>query len=180
MKKKLFKNMTKVGEKVGLNLQNKRTIRNLAISDEFEKELDVIKDLVLRCREKEVEMNNIYSEAKTLSNKFIEKYSEYNPIIGDYSSYVDKSLTANQLLLILSEESNMEPHKLKERIKGMVHNSQTIDPIEDNNEMLIKKYENFLNKVELIESREHISERNTLSKDIYLINDKLRDTLNNA
>ena len=172
--------MTKVGEKVGLNLQNKRTIRNLAISDEFEKELDVIKDLVLRCREKEVEMNNIYSEAKTLSNKFIEKYSEYNPIIGDYSSYVDKSLTANQLLLILSEESNMEPHKLKERIKGMVHNSQTIDPIEDNNEMLIKKYENFLNKVELIESREHISERNTLSKDIYLINDKLRDTLNNA
>ncbi|RKF63993.1 hypothetical protein OnM2_021019 [Erysiphe neolycopersici] len=71
MKKNQFKNISVLGKKVGLNfnLQNKRTIRNLSTSDEFEKELNEIKELEKRRIEKMDEMNKIDSEAQTLSNK---------------------------------------------------------------------------------------------------------------
>lgn len=178
MKKNQFKNISVLGKKVGLNfyLQNKRTIRNLSTCDEFEKELNEIKELEKRRIEKRDEMNKIDSEAQTLSNKFIEKYSEYKPIIGEYSSYVDKSLTADQLLFILWQEKDrfISRHELKKRIKGWVHESEIIDPIVDKNVKLMEEYGKYLDKVELIEGVPNSwAQCNMLLQDRYLIKDKL-------
>lgn len=185
MKKNQFKNISVLGKKVGLNfnLQNKRTIRNLSTSDEFEKELNEIKELEKRRIEKRDEMNKIDSEAQTLSNKFIEKYSEYKPIIGEYSSYVDKSLTAKQLLFILSVEKDrfISRHELKKRIKGWVHEGEIIDPIVDKNVKLMEEYGKYLDKVELIEGVQNSwAQCNMLLQDRYLIKDKLENFLSIA
>lgn len=185
MKKNQFKNISVLGKKVGLNfnLQNKRTIRNLSTCDEFEKELNEIKELEKRRIEKRDEMNKIDSEAQTLSNKFIEKYSEYKPIIGEYSSYVDKSFTAKQLLFILSVEKDrfISRHELKKRIKGWVHEGEIIDPIVDKNVKLMEEYGKYLDKVELIEGVQNSwAQCNMLLQDRYLIKDKLENFLSIA
>ena len=183
--KNQFKNISVLGKKVGLNfnLQNKRTIRNLSTSDEFENELNEIKELVKRGIEKRDEMNKIDSEAQTLSNKFIEKYSEYKAIIGEYSSYVDKSLTPQKLLHILEEDKEPYriPHELKESISRWVHDSQIIDPIVDKNVQLMEEYGQLIERVELIEGAgASWADCNMLLQDRYLIKDNLRDLLYNA
>jgi hypothetical protein len=188
----LYKNITVFGNKImnkdtSANQDDPRSLTHssdyvlnydssLFNKEEFDKELNEIKRLVSRNRDLRNECYQLEKESNELVEKFIEKHSEFKPIIGKYSTYVNKSINANQFMSIV-ESQNLLPEELAMRIRLLTRDSRTINHNVDKNVKLMEEYGEMLGKIDSVEV---YSESNVLLPNQYLIEDEFRNLLNNA
>jgi len=145
---------------------------NLFMKEEVANDLNEITRLVGRIRDLRNESNKLEKESNELVEKFIEKHSEFKPVIGKYSSYIDTSINPIILLDIIKAENDLFLSSiLLDKNKSLTKDSKTIDPYVDRN---IKTMEYYGELIEKFYSIEYYSECNLLLTNQYLITDDFR------
>lgn len=154
-----------------------RTKTRLGINyDRFENDLKEMKELASRRKAQQIEKEKIDQESYERSKKFIENYSEYEPVIGDYTSYLDNTMTPDQLMAILERQSNVPEPQLRNIILSRINDSRTRDKDYYKTLKMIHEYGQLLSDVDSVE----MTSESVLLDNQHLITKEFSDLLRNA
>lgn len=159
-----------------LEIENKTKTRLGTNYDRFNNDLKEIQELSSRRKAIQIEKEKIDQECYEHSQKFIKNYSEYTPVIGQYESYLDNTITPDQLMNILDRESNVPEPKLRNIILSNLNDSREKDQYYYNTIQMMEEYGDLLNSVDSLE----MCSNSRLLDNEYLIKKEFSDLLINA